>query len=227
MKRGPAALGWLKEQNPTTRGRIPHIEDTRFETLLHAEIPRENANREAWALGVVQRVRKIGVYTLIITVILALTTRGENSLANLHRAFQLRSGTRLARSAFWDRFTPAFEHLVRTLLDAIVGRSRECRPKLPAAFRAFRDVVVLDATVMKVDDALSGLWRGCRSNSVSAAIKVHTIIRAFSAQLLRYRITPEASCPHPGRGKAPTTVEEWYLACMSHHGRRAGDPRGG
>jgi putative transposase len=182
---------------------MPHIEDTRFEALLHAEIPRENVSREAWALRVVQRVRKIDVYTLVITVILAVTTRGENSLANLHRAFQLRSGTRLARSAFWDRFTPAFEHLVRTVLDGIVGRSRECRPKLPAAFRAFRDVVVIDATVMKVDDALSGLWRGCRSNSASAAIKIHTIIRAFSAELLRYRITPEAFYDGDGFGTGP------------------------
>lgn len=182
---------------------MPHIEDTRFENLLHAEMPRENVYRDAWALGVVQRVRKIDVYTLLVTVVLAVTTRGENSLANLHRAFQLRSGTRLARSAFWDRFTPAFEHLVRAVLDAIVGRSRENRPKLPAAFRFFRDVVVIDATVMKVDDALSRLWRGCRSNSSKAAIKIHTIIRAFSAELLRYRITPEAFYDGDGFGTGP------------------------
>ena len=187
---------------------MPFTEDTQIEALLHAEIPRETVNLQAWALGAVRRLRKIDVYALVVTVVLAVTTRGENSLANLHRAFQLRSGARLARSTFWNRFTPAFEQLVRSVLDDIVGRSVEHRPALPPAFSFFCDVVIFDATVMKVEDGLSALWRGCRTNSARAAIKVHTIIRAFSAELLKYRITAEAFYDGSAFGTGP-----WMQGC--------------
>lgn len=182
---------------------MPYDDRTQIEALLHAEIPPELVHREAWALGAIRRIRKVDIYTLLVTIVLAVTTRGQNSLANLHRAFQLRSGISLARSAFWIRLTPQFEMLVRAVLDGIVKRSIDQKSNMPPAFQAFRDVLVLDATVMKVDDTLRSLWRGCRSNSAKAAVKVHTVIRAFSAVLVKYRITAEAFYDGDAFGTGP------------------------
>ena len=86
-----------------------------------------------------------------------------------------------------------FAKLARWLLDEHVSAARSAGPELaPGALRGFRDVIAVDATVVKVHDALSGIWRGTRTNSAMAALKVHVLARAFTGELLKYRVTAEA-----------------------------------
>jgi hypothetical protein len=109
----------------------------------------------------------------------------------------------MARSAFFDRLTAEFEFLMKWVLDSVVNRARQRRVELPERLAGFRDILALDATVVKVDDRLRGLWRGCRGNSSKAALKVHTVVRALTGELLRYRITKEAHADAKGIGTGP------------------------
>lgn len=173
------------------------------EELVHAEFDAVAINRMASKLGVVRRLRKVNAYTLVMTVVLTVATRGKISIAALHRSLMLRAGIRMARSAFFNRLSKEFEQLVRWVLDTVVERARERPAELPGTLSRFRDILVLDATVMKVDDGLCGLWRGTRTNSAKAAIKVHTVVRALTGELLRYRVTEEAYADSKGIGTGP------------------------
>ncbi len=173
------------------------------EELVHAEFDAEQINRMASELGAIKRLRKVNAYTLVLTVVLTVATRGRVSIAGLRRSLHLRAGIRMARSAFFDRLTTEFELLMKWVLDSTVERARQRPVQLPKRLDRFRDILVLDATVMKVDDRLRGLWKGCRSNSASAAIKVHTVVRALTGELLRYRITKEAYPDAKGIGTGP------------------------
>ncbi len=173
------------------------------EELVHAEFDAKAINQMASELGAIKRLRKVNAYTLVLTVVLTVATRGKVSIAGLRRSLHLRTGILMARSAFFGKLTAEFESLMKWVLDSALERARQREVVLPGRLRGFRDILALDATVVKVDDRLFGLWRGCRGNSAKAAIKVHTVVRALTGELLRYRITKEAHADAKGIGTGP------------------------
>ncbi|MCB9682652.1 MAG: IS4 family transposase [Alphaproteobacteria bacterium] len=161
--------------------------------VLLANLDRpEEVRDKARALGVVRRQGKIDAYALLVVVVLGIATRGPTAIAQLGHVLATVTGVRLARSSFWDRFTVPFAELVRWLLDDIVHQARAEPHQPPGVLAGFRDVIAVDATVVKLHDALASTWRGTRRNSSKAALKVHAWVRAFTGELLKYRITADA-----------------------------------
>lgn len=157
-------------------------------TLTDAAALRQRARE----LGVVRRQGKIDIYELLVTVILGISVRGPTAIAQLGHLLSEVSGVRFARSSIWDRFTPGFGRLVRHVLDQEVSRSRaRCEPP-PGVLSGFRDVIAVDATVVKVNDSLQGVWKATRRNTTKAALKVHAWVRVFTGELLKYRVTADA-----------------------------------
>lgn len=166
--------------------------------------------RKARDLGVVRRQGKVDAWHLLVVVVLGIAVRGPIAIAQLGHTLADVTGVRLARSSFWDRFTPAFASLVREVLDEAVAESRTRdagRP--PGVLAVFRDVIAVDATVVKVDDTLEDVWRGTRRNSAKSALKVHAWVRACTGELLKYKITPDAH----GDGRA-FGVEHSLSGCL-------------
>lgn len=157
-------------------------------TLSDPERVRERARE----LGVVRRQGKVDAYALVAVVVLGVATRGATVIAQLGHTLAEATGVRLARSSFWDRFTPAFSALLKSLLDDHVqaARARVGQPTGP--LRGFTDVLSVDATVVHLHDGLAGWWRGTRRNSAKAALKVHAWVRAFTGELVKYRVTADA-----------------------------------
>lgn len=169
---------------------------TRTETtsplaLLHSLFPDSVVRREAAAVGLVRRVRKVDVVQLFIAVVLTVSGRGGQTLAALHRSYVFRSGQRLARSAFWTRLSPAFAALTERLLLRLEDDAASRSPRYGGVLRHFKDVIAVDATVVVVHKALETCWPGTRTRSRPAAIKVHTWVRAVTGELLKHRITGE------------------------------------
>lgn len=162
------------------------------EQFLHQLIAPVEVRRAAIETGFVKRVRKIDPVAFLVSTVLALCGRGGQSLAEMRRNFATRTGVRVARSAFWKRFTPAFDALVSWLLERLQARAAERKPICRGVLAPFRDVVAVDATVVPVDESLAGTWKGTRTASVPAAVKVHTRVRAVTGELLKHRITAEA-----------------------------------
>lgn len=146
--------------------------------LLCAILDQPEALREqARDLGVVRRQGKVDAYALLVVVVLGVAVRGPTAIAQLGQVLAEVTGVRLARSSFWDRFTPAFARLLRSVLGQVVKQARSDAPSPPGALSGFKDVIAVDATVVKVHDALASTWRGTRRSSASAALKVHAWVR--------------------------------------------------
>jgi putative transposase len=143
-------------------------------------------------LGALKRQGKLDVYALLVTVVLGIAVRGPTAIAQLGHLLSQVTGTRFARSSVWSRFTPAFRDLVQAVLDTSVREARARPSRPPGVLAGFRDILSVDATVVKVDDSLRKIWRGTRRNSAPAAVKLHTWVRAFTGELLKYRLTADA-----------------------------------
>ena len=192
--------------------------------LLHSLFPASLLRREAAAVGLVQRVRKVDVVQLFLAVVLTVTGRGGQTLAALHRSYVFRSGQRLARSSFWGRLSPALGELTGRLLRRMEVESGARPPRYAGALGHFRDVVAVDATVIQVHDSLETCWPGTRTNSSPAAIKVHTWVRAATGELLKHRITGERYADSRAFGVGHDAAHKLFLfdrgypsATLWHH----------
>lgn len=84
-----------------TRSVKSHIREV-LTSLFSSQFIRHHAT----ALGAVRRRRKVDIVALVYTLVLAFDRGATRNLASLRRAYAAATGTTLAASAFYDRFTP-------------------------------------------------------------------------------------------------------------------------
>lgn len=160
--------------------------------LLSTHVPERWVRERAKGLGVVRRVGKVDPYALVMVVLLGLVVRGPTAIAQLRQVYCGVSGISLARSAFWARMSPSLAALMWEVLECVMGDARAEAQRPPGALGAFRDVLAIDASVVKVHDALRPIWKGTRRNSAKAALKLHAWVRVFTGELVKARITADA-----------------------------------
>ncbi len=190
-------------------------EATSPESLLHSLISPEEIRVSARRLGFIRRKRKIDVVTFLTSVVLGLCGRSGQTIASMRRDMALRSGTTIARSAFFVRFSVPFERLVRWMLGRLQDVAASTAPTYRGVLEGFSDVIAVDATVVKVHDSLARLWKGTR-HSRKAAVKVHTWIRATTGELLRHRITAEAYPEARAFGMSAALKDSLFLFDMGY-----------
>lgn len=144
--------------------------------------------RASRSFGCFLRFRRVDILGLLLVVVLTVCGRGAQPIAEMRRELERRTGVLLARSSFWARLSPSFGRLVRWLLDTIVNRSWGTTPELSGFIKGFKDLIAGDASVVQVHDSLAWKWKGTGS---AAAVKIHTLVRALTGELLRYQITEE------------------------------------
>lgn len=178
--------------NLNPRGPVTPTLRTAVVDLLSTHVPERWVRERARFLGVVRRVGKIDAYVLVMVVLLGLVVRGPTAIAQLGQLYCRVDGISLARSAFWARMSPSLAALMWELLERVMDQAREEPPRPPGALGGFRDVLAVDASVIKVHDKLHSVWKGTRRNSAKAALKVHAWIRVFTGELVKARITADA-----------------------------------
>lgn len=72
-------------------------------------------------------------------------------------------------------------------LEAMVPKARALRGPLVA----FRDLVLADATVMRLKDLLAGVYPACRTNHTQAAVKLHAVVSVTGASRQAVKLTDE------------------------------------
>jgi len=161
--------------------------DTQLATLL----PRETIESIARARGVLQRQRKIDVYALVWSLVLGFQTGSARTIETLRSAYQKSSGQSLARSAFYDRLTAK---LARTLRELAVRAMDDLGGDIPAPqgyLSSFRDLLAIDATVLKLHDWLSKSYAATRTNSNASSAKLHMVMSVLDGSPRRVKLTPE------------------------------------
>ena len=143
-------------------------------------------------LGVVKRRRKLDVVCFVWTLIMGFGAGSKRTIASLRRTYQVMSGHRIARSAFFDRFTPQLTKLLLHLLNEVLRQQREKVPRIfGERMRGFERILAMDATVRRLHHLLSDTFPGCRTNHSPAAAKLHMVMNVVDGSPNRIRITSE------------------------------------
>jgi IS4 transposase len=141
--------------------------------------------------GAVKRLRQVDPAALFWTVVLGFGAGKERTIAGLRRAYEKTTGQRIEESSFYDRFNAGFAAMLKSAADHalkdLVGVGRRLRGPL----EGFRDVVLTDATVIRLHDLLARQFPACRTNHTKAALKAHTILSVSGAGKTSVKVTGE------------------------------------
>lgn len=159
--------------------------------VLTTILPRRVLDRLADEAGLAQRLRKVQPHALFWTLILGFGAGRERTIAGLRRAFEITTGVSLVPSAFYDRFTPALAKFMKSVVGHVLAGVAEPSRQLGGALASFRDLVITDATVIRLHDLLQKAFPACRTNHTLAALKMHTVISVNGAGPRSIKITSE------------------------------------
>ncbi|HET8652021.1 MAG TPA: IS4 family transposase [Gaiellaceae bacterium] len=158
---------------------------------LRSLFPTRWLNTAARECGLVTRRRKVAPAHLFWTLVLGFAVGHRRSLASLRRFFQASSGVGLAPSSFYDRFTASTVRFLRRALVRAAERLGQPSGKLRGHLDRFKDLLVADATVIRLHDALARAFPGCRTNHTRAAAKLHVVMSALGAGPRSVSVTGE------------------------------------
>jgi len=122
----------------------PDLIRRRLTSLFPAELADIARERD-----VVQRDRKIDITMLVWTLIMGFAVDGEAcTIAGFQRVYSAATNQTVARSSFYDRFTPALALLSDLLEHALEGVA--VPHTIAPQFEMFREVLIADATVFRL-----------------------------------------------------------------------------
>ena len=117
-------------------------------------------------------------------------------MARLRRAYQRTTGVSVVPSTFYDRFTPGLVRLLRSIVGELCERVAQYEPAHRGVLGKFADVVVADATVLKLHRLLAKRYAGTRTNSQPAAAKLHLVMSVKGQGVNRVKLTGERANDH-------------------------------
>ena len=127
----------------------PSIRDA-LTRLMSPQLIRRRAKK----LAAVRRTRRVDIVALVYTLVLGFDRGSKRSVASLRRAYAMATGTTLAPSAFYDRFTPALAELMRQLTVLAFERLSVGTTRLHTALAAFAKVAIADGSIIRLHEAL-------------------------------------------------------------------------
>jgi IS4 transposase len=158
---------------------------------VEALLPRRALSKMAREVGLCRRERKVRVAPFFWSLVLGFVGGRTRSLAGLRRSYEESTGTRLAPSAFYDRFTPALVRLLKAVVGVLLAKVASPGRALVGPLAAFRDLVIADSTVIRLHALLAPVFPGCRTNHTKAALKLHTVLSATGAGPRSLKVTSE------------------------------------
>ena len=155
-------------------------------------IPTERLNELARESGFIQRQRKLGAKELFWTLVLGFGTGEERTIAGLRRALIRVTGRGIARSSFYERFTPALVRFLCLVLSEVMAKSvEESRGRLQGALKRFQDVLLADSTVIRLHRWLRKEYPGSRTTHSPAAAKLYLVMGVKAKGPSTVKIKPQ------------------------------------
>lgn len=159
-------------------------EDVRalFETVLPSNVIAESCRR----LGATHRDRVIDPVLLVRSMVMAGGSTECGRLAGVLHDYTSRGGKIGARSAFYKRFNRGMLDVMEALSARAAAHIQAMPKHLPGLLAGPSDWRVVDATTVKLPDALKSSYPGCGDY---AALKVHKEYSLGAENLIGYTIT--------------------------------------
>ena len=133
---------------------------------------------------------------MLWTVLLGFGTGRERTLAGLRRTYERVTGKSLVPSSFYDRFSKELARMFRAVLRELMTKLAASEVRYGSVLEGFRDVLVADATVVKVHRLLARRFPGTRKNSSPAAAKLHLVMSASGTGAHKVKVTGERANDH-------------------------------
>lgn len=140
---------------------------------------------------VVTRQWKVDVVAFFWTLVLGFGVAKHRTLAGLRRTYKNRTSTTLEESSFYDRFTPKMAKWLRGIVGEALEQVTTDSRRLADRLSGFRDLLLIDSTVIRLHELLRGSFAGCRTNHTKAAAKLHVVMSVKDASPARIQLTPE------------------------------------
>jgi putative transposase len=155
-------------------------------SLMSPQLIRARAAR----LGVVKRRRKVDVVALVYAIVLGGDRGSSRSVTSLRRAYEMATGTTLARSAFYDRFTEELATLMQQLTQHVFKLLAHSGTRMQRALAAFSKVLIADGSLVRLHDALQADYPSVWTNHTKASAKVHIVMNGATRTPEILRIVP-------------------------------------
>ena len=145
----------------------------------------------AKASGAFVRLRKIDPVALFWTLVLGFGAGRVRTIAGLRRAYEKETGTTLVPSVFYDRFNAGLVKMMAMAVEEGLKLFAGVPPALQGPLKAFKDIILTDSTVVRLNDLLKAEYPACRTNHTLAALKLHAVISVKGKGDNSIKVTPE------------------------------------
>jgi IS4 transposase len=163
-------------------------EDTSLRRSLTSVLPPRRIRTLARELGAVRRQRKVDIVALVYSLTLGFAVGNRRSLAGLRRTYERATGTTLAPSAFYGRFTNELALLLQRLVSEALAKLSRKAPRLAGTFGAFEQVLVADSTIIRLHDALEAAFPSIWTNFMRASAKLTVVMNVIGRGTKRLQV---------------------------------------
>jgi len=163
----------------------------RIERQLTTLFPSTALEDHAEAVGVVERDSKLQIPALVWTFVFGFATGESRTLAAFRRSYNSTADEPLSPGGFYQRLTPLFAAYLRDLVEFALDEVAVPHT-VSDEFDRFKDVMVADATVLRLHRFLRDEYQGLREEQAGA--KLHLLHNVTDQTLETISITGER--PH-------------------------------
>lgn len=177
----------------------------------------------ARATGFVQRAGKINPFVLVWSLVLGFGAGSERTVSSLRRGFERAARRELVPSSFYDRFNARLVEMLRRLIAHLLATPGTALGKLGGSLGGFRDVMLADASVLRLRDRLEKLFPACRTNHTKAAAKLHAVMSVTGAGHESITVTGERVNDRHALRIGPWVRDRLLLIDLGYFGYRLFD----
>ena len=141
--------------------------------VFEAMLPQEEIDHLCQQVGVVERQRKLNLGMLVRAMVISAGTPGGAYQADVLRSYLEFEVPPVARSAFYRWFDEPLEQFMAALAERALAYARAQQVDLSGPLCGVTDWYIVDATTVRVRDALRQEFPGTGNY---AAIKVHKVL---------------------------------------------------
>jgi hypothetical protein len=163
--------------------------------VFEAMLPQEEIDRLGQEFGVIERRRKLNLGMFVRAMVISAGTPGGAYQAEVWRSYLEFEVPPVARSAFYRWFDAPLERCMAALADRAMADARAQQVDLLGPLGEVTEWYIVDATPVRVRDALREEFPGTGSY---AALKVHTVLSVGCGAPVQYQFSParEQDSPH-------------------------------
>jgi DDE family transposase len=155
--------------------------------VFEAMLPQEEMDRLCQQCGVIERQRKLPLGMFVRAMVISAGTPGGAYQADILRAYLEFEVPPVARSAFYRWFDEPLEQLMAALAERAQAYARAQAVDLSGPLCGVTDWYIVDATTVRVRDALQEAFPGTGNY---AAIQVHKVLSVGCGAPVRYHFSP-------------------------------------